>query len=223
MKNRLFQMILLAACLLFAFNTSILAEEEQSGEEQSSEETMTQGNLAIILAQRLGLAPDMPGDLTDIIAINALTQAGYAPREGWNSGSDVTLGMLAGILVQVLGLTAENPEDDASLVEACVAAGIDFSSVSSALASAEIVSLNPSARRTQPTGSQFNDPLLRLPPGDPSSFFSGAGGGFGQGGSGLRPGGGQGGGGDQGGGQGGGGGGGGGSFIPPGPPPMTPN
>ena len=222
MKNRLFRMCLLAAFLLLSFNTSIFAQEEETTpqEEETSQETMSQGQLAIILAQRLGLAPDAPG-LTEVAAINMLTQVGILPRDGWSAGSEVTLGVLAGILVQVLGLTAENPEDDASLVEACTAEGIDFSSVSNALASAGIVPWNPSARRTQPTGSQFNDPLLRLPPGDPSTFFSGAGGGPGNGGSGFRPGDGQGGG--QGGGGGGSQGGGGGSFNPPGPPPMTPN
>jgi uncharacterized membrane protein YgcG len=204
MKKRVLHVGLLVVCLLFSFKTSILAQEEES-----DEETMSQGQLAIVLAQRLGLAPDAPG-LTEIAAINMLLQIGIVPRDGWNAGSEVTLGMLAGVLVQALGLDVDNPQDDASLVEACRAAGIDFSSVGNALASAGGITLNPSTRRTQPAASQANDPLLRLPPGDPSTFFSGAGSGQGNGAGGFNPG---------GGGQGGGGG----SFVPPGPPPMTPN
>jgi hypothetical protein len=160
--------ILIAA--LFAFSQPAIAQEEASGQ------TMTQGDLALIFAQKLGLAPGLPTDAGKAEAMNALAQIGYAPRGGWNADSEVTLGDLAVILAAVLKLTPENPEDDASVVEACVAAGVDFSSVASALISAEILSADP---QFTATGRQLNDPLFRLPPGAPWQYFSSAGGGGG--------------------------------------------
>lgn len=146
------------------------AKEEMAPEATApAEETMKQGDLAILLVHKLGLAPDVPTEFSSAIAISTLRQANILPRGEWQAEEDVTLGTLAYLLMQILEITPENPEDDASVVEACTAAGVDFSSIANALISAGILEADP---LIVPTGSQFNDPLYRLPPGAPWDYLS---------------------------------------------------
>ncbi len=153
------------------------SEEEQTGEESNEAndeegQTMTQGELAVIIANKLGIAPQLSLDMSELDAINALIQQGIFPAGGWQSGNEVTLSALAYLLVKILGLNPLNPDDDASVVEACVLYGIDFTDIESALISAGILE---ALSRIQPTGPQLNDPLLRLPPGSPADPWSQAG------------------------------------------------
>ena len=199
MKRQLMIVLLVVATLFAGLPSSSRAQEE------APPETMTQGDLAKILASKLGLSPELPADASPAVAINMLKQAGISPRGGWNPDEEVTLGSLAVLLSQILGIVPQNPEDDASVVEACTAAGVDFSSVASALKSAGIID---GELLIVPTGSQLNDPLLRLPPGAPWQYFSRGGGG--EGGIPFRPPQGPGGGPTP-------------PFVPPGPQPLTPN
>lgn len=167
MKRQLMYVLIATMALFGSYSLPAFAQTEPETEQES--ETMTQGDLALILAVKLGLAPDVPAMGGQSFAINALKQAGISPREGWNAEEEVTLGSLAVILAQVLGLVPENPEDDASVVEACTAAGVDFSSIASALVSAGILR---GETELIPVGRELNDPLLRLPPGRPWSYFT---------------------------------------------------
>ncbi len=158
------------AILAIVFATTWLVTVDLKAQPPAEESSINQGALAVILAHKLGLAGGLPVNTTPDNAINMLMQAGISPREGWDAGADVTQGTLAYLLASVLGLSVTDWNDDTSVVEACIAANIDFTSVGTALLSAGIIS--SSQRQGQPTGSQLNDPLYRLPPGLPSDMWN---------------------------------------------------
>lgn len=165
--------------LMFAVGTfvgqPVLAEEkndENKGKEAVKEQTMTQGQLAIILARRLGLVVGTPLSASPAVAILALEQVGVSPSGGWSSDAEVTTGDLASILNILLGNEVDpNAEDQAQAeVDAAIASGVNFANITSALATSGILS---SGQRdsTTPAASTFNDPLIRLPPGRPVDTF----------------------------------------------------
>lgn len=149
-----------------------VSADEFAGEQQSQteEETMNEGMLAIVLAQKLGLTAQLPLNPSPITAINALVTVGIRPRDGWNQDSVVTLGTMAYLLAQVMELNVTDMDDDQAVLEACIAAGVDFSSIGNALISAGV--LSTTEIRTALTGVQMNDPLHRLPPGMPSDLWT---------------------------------------------------
>src|SRR5690606_12774847 len=87
--------------------------------EASEDELMTEGQLAEMLINVLGLASMLPPNpqVNDQVAL--LLQNGIAPKDGWNPENLVTIGNLARIMVQAMGDASkvENPESDASWVD----------------------------------------------------------------------------------------------------------
>jgi hypothetical protein len=158
----------------------VVAQEEEEEEQQEVEETqevveeqtMNQGQLAIILARRLGLVIGTPLTASPAAAILALEQVGVSPARGWSAEEPVTLGDMASVINVLLGNdvdeTAEDPETAA--VDMAVASGVDFSSIASALNSAGIISAGERESLT-PAAQTFNDPLSRVPPGRPIDTF----------------------------------------------------
>jgi hypothetical protein len=141
----------------------------QQGEGVGQQKTMTQGQLAIILARRLGLVVGTPLSASPVAAILALEQVGVSPRGGWSSESEVTTGDLASVLNIMLGNEVDETADDQAQaeVDATIAS---VANITSALATAGIIS-SGQRESLSPASSTFNDPLDRLPPGRPVDTF----------------------------------------------------
>ncbi len=144
----------------------------QQGEGVGQPQTMTQGQLAIILARRLGLVVGTPLSASPVAAILALEQVGVSPRGGWSSESEVTTGDLASVLNIMLGNEVDETAGDQAQaeVDAAIASGVNFANITSALATAGIIS-SGQRESLSPASSTFNDPLVRLPPGRPVDTF----------------------------------------------------
>lgn len=95
---------------------------------------VTQGELAMILVNVLGLANDLPAGATEFDAIALLLARGIAPLDGWDAERPVMLADLAVVLVRALGGEdeVENPDDPQSWITAAQSLGIDLSSVTGA-------------------------------------------------------------------------------------------
>lgn len=168
-------MVLLLGALVVAPPVFAQPEEEQSvveTQEIVEEQTMTQGQLAIILARRLGLVVGTPLTASPVAAILALEQVGISPSGGWSADEPVTLGNMATVINAYLGNEVDSgaADPEAAAVEVAVASGVDFSSIASALASAGILGSGERESLT-PAAATFNDPLIRLPPGRPVDAF----------------------------------------------------
>lgn len=100
---------------------------------------VTQGELAMILVNVLGLANDLPAGATEFDAIALLLARGIAPLDGWDAGRPVLLADLAVVLVRALDGEdeVENPDDPQSWITAAQSLGIDLSSVTGAAGGAD--------------------------------------------------------------------------------------
>lgn len=129
--------------------------------EASEDELMTEGQLAEMLVNVLGLAPMLPPNPQANDQIALLLQNGISPKDGWNPENLVTIGNLARIMVQAMGDTAkvENPESDASWVDYLKSIGVEFGTIEEA-----IDQMDPMG---QPVGLQAvevsTDPLRKVP------------------------------------------------------------
>ncbi len=143
----------------------------QQGEGVGQPKTMTQGQLAIILARRLGLVVGTSLSASPVAAILALEQVGVSPRGGWSSESEVTTGDLASVLNILLGNEVDETADDQAQaeVDATIAS---VANITSALATAGIIS-SGQRESLSPASSTLNDPLVKLPPGRPVDKFEG--------------------------------------------------
>ena len=87
----------------------LFAQAEGGGGEVAAAATFTQGQMAVIMAQRLGLNSS-GSPLTEARAIQLLVARGIAPKGGWNASAALAPGDVARTLVQALGLEAELSE-----------------------------------------------------------------------------------------------------------------
>jgi len=140
MKYRVGWIVLMVATmglspLATVFTGSVYAQAEQtitqhvsSVESPGDGDVMTEGQLAEILVNVLGMAAMLPPNAQQADVIGILLQNGISPRDGWSPANVVTLGNLARILVQAMNAShhIENPEDDASWVNYLSSVGIDF-------------------------------------------------------------------------------------------------
>ena len=143
------------------------SDNEQNDAENESGQTMTQGELAILLAKKIVPVDQQPTSMSEITAVNFLLQAGVLPLGGWQPDEPLSLGALAMILGQLLSLNPENPDDEQSWLEAGILEGIDFTDISSALLTSGLFTNQELATLL---GSRLNDPVDREPPGVPSEF-----------------------------------------------------
>lgn len=152
----------------------VFAQEQKPNPPESGnpgnqeQQTMTQGELAKFLVVKLGWSEFLPANFSVVDAVRILAENGIDPKGGWVASKPVELRDLAYILVDILDLEPEDPNDDQSVFDACVANGINFSTISSAIATAGSRLANPGLN--PPSGPSLNDPTLRLPPGRPSDF-----------------------------------------------------
>lgn len=129
--------IVLTACVFAlspmaaTFNGTAQAQAAAGGEE-----LMTEGQLAEMLINVLGMATLLPPNSQPVDQYAVLLQNGIAPKDGWNSTNLVTIGNLARIMVQCLDATdkIENPEDDASWVNYLKSIGVEFGTIEEAVA-----------------------------------------------------------------------------------------
>jgi len=110
------------------------AQETGTGE-AGADELMTEGQLAELLINILGLASMLPPNpqMADQIAI--LEQNGISPKDGWNPENLVTIGNLARIMVQAMGDAdkVEDPDSDKSWVDYLKSIGVEFGTVEDAI------------------------------------------------------------------------------------------
>lgn len=129
------------ALTVFTFSFSPLATSFQGvamaqEEAAADQDLMTEGQLAEMLINVLGMATMVPPNAqpADIYAI--LLQNGITPKDGWNPTNNVTIGNLARIMVQCLGDAdkIENPESDKSWVDYLKSIGVEFGTIEDAVA-----------------------------------------------------------------------------------------
>lgn len=151
---------------------------EEASMEESSDQVMYEGELALILAEVLGLSPMLPANPSEAQVYAILLSNGVSPKDGWNSENPVSMATLARVLVQSMGREdeVENPDDDASWVDFLAGIGIEFGTITDALDqveplaqpvanSAVEVSTDPLNKSTyiRPTGEQqFGTDLLPI-------------------------------------------------------------
>jgi hypothetical protein len=105
-------------------------------EEASKDELMTEGQLAEMLVNILGLAGSLPPNPQPVDQYEILLQNGISPKDGWNATNLVTIGNLARIMVQSLGDASkiEEPENDKSWVDYLKGIGVEFGTIEEAVA-----------------------------------------------------------------------------------------
>lgn len=143
-----------------------------------AEDTISQGEAALLLAQRLGLSAQTTRPLTQLEAVKLLMENRISPFGGWDVDAPLMDNDLARILVQALGKAGEIPEEDRDDPDTTAYndlllrdADLDLSSISAALAG--------SGARPDPAGSGLagdttsTDPL-RGRPGDTDEQTGGA-------------------------------------------------
>jgi len=137
------------------FNGSARAEEA------SKDELMTEGQLAEMLVNILGLASTLPPNPQPVNQIEILLQNGIAPKDGWNSTNLVTIGNLARIMVQSLGDESkiEEPENDKSWVDYLKSIGVEFGTIEEAVAQIDPL-VDPVALKAVEVST---DPLRKAP------------------------------------------------------------
>ena len=99
--------------------------------------SVTQGELALLLVNVLGLARDMPSMPTEQQAIRALLSNGIRPADGWQSGKVVVVSDLAVILVWALGEEGEldDPDDPEECIQYLTDRGIPMDTIGQAVGS----------------------------------------------------------------------------------------
>lgn len=146
--------------------------DDETGGVGEGGQTMSQGQLALILAQKL--LPNFTVGMTEDEAIAALLSLGYAPEGGWDKSKNLTEGALALLLAQILELEFE-PGNEASALEACLLEGVDFTDIETALKTARVMEQNE-AIITHVTAEQFYDPIYRpFLPNDGSLLYDSSG------------------------------------------------
>ncbi len=100
---------------------------------------VTQGELALLMVNVLGLYRFLPAAPTEQEAIAVLLINGIAPEDGWDPNKPVVLADLARLIVQALDRAAEveNPEDPQSWMAYLDSIEIPISTVGLALSSLE--------------------------------------------------------------------------------------
>jgi hypothetical protein len=114
------------------FQGVAMAQEEK----QADQDLMTEGQLADMLINVLGMATMLPPNAQPADQFAILLQNGIVPKDGWNPTNNVTIGNLARIMVQSLGDSdkVENPETDKSWVDYLKSIGVEFGTIEDALA-----------------------------------------------------------------------------------------
>jgi hypothetical protein len=114
------------------FQGVAMAQEEN----QADQDLMTEGQLADMLINVLGMATMLPPNAQPADQFAILLQNGIVPKDGWNPTNNVTIGNLARIMVQSLGDSdkVENPETDKSWVDYLKSIGVEFGTIEDALA-----------------------------------------------------------------------------------------
>ncbi|HMP89061.1 MAG TPA: hypothetical protein PJ991_02610 [Kiritimatiellia bacterium] len=130
-------------------------------EEAGADELMTEGQLAELLVNVLGLANMLPPNpqMADQLAI--LLQNSISPKDGWNPENLVTLGNLARIMVQAMGDASkvENPESDKSWVDYLKSVGVEFGTIEEAIDQMDPMSQAVALQAVEVS----TDPLRKVP------------------------------------------------------------
>jgi hypothetical protein len=102
---------LLIAVLIVGTTMTTLAQDEEP-------RPVTQGELAQLMVNVLGLSRFLPPTPTDAECVAILMVNGISPFEGWQNSEVVTRADLAKVVVEAMGRSSEveNPEDPASWI-----------------------------------------------------------------------------------------------------------
>ena len=132
MKKKLSVMLLVALV-----GAATLPPAGNVNAQEAGENSVTQGELALLLVNVLGLARDMPSMPTEQQAIRMLLSNGIRPADGWQSGKVVVVSDLAVILVWALGEEGEldDPNDPEECIQYLTDRGIPMDTVGQAVGS----------------------------------------------------------------------------------------
>ena len=112
MKNRTF----ITAFTLIAFglglSSPLLRAQDEAAPSEPTSEITTQGEFALMFANKLGLTSGISRPLSPKEAINLLTEIGITPFGGWTPAKALTPGDLARMIVQALDSVAEIEEGE---------------------------------------------------------------------------------------------------------------
>lgn len=121
--------------MLIAFGFSTVAVMAQEGQDETSTELITQGELAQMLVRVLGLYRFLPASPSDAECFAVLMANKISPAGGWNGGAPVTAQDLARVIVLAIGEegSVENPDDPDSWIEVLQALGVPMDTVGQAV------------------------------------------------------------------------------------------
>ncbi len=144
--------------LIAAVTCVFVAGPSQSGfAAEKKSDQVTQGELASMLVNVLGLSRFLSASPSIHECITALTENGIAPLGGWQADKVVTRGDLARVIVQALGEEAQikNPSDPKSWIMHLEKMGVSIDTVG-----ASLIGLNPLAEPiAHSVASVSTDPL----------------------------------------------------------------
>lgn len=150
--------------LATTFVGSAYAADEEAASGES--ELMTEGELADLLVDVMGLAALLPPNPQQVDVFAILLQNEVVPKDGWNPTNYVTMGNLARIVVQSMGQQdqVENPDDDASWVEYLNSIGVEFGTVNEGIDQVPTMTDPVAVVAVDPS----TDPLRKIPSIRPS-------------------------------------------------------
>jgi len=132
---------------------------------QAEEDTLTQGDVATALVQKLGISKNLPLRYTDATAIDALRANSISPFGGWDAARKLKVGDFAKIMVESLGWSGRIPLEQQGQPRSYVAlledSGIPVDSVSDALAKLRPLATSKDGGVIRQLSS--SDPLTRRP------------------------------------------------------------
>lgn len=125
--------VFLLAILLFT--SPVVSHTAYSQDSEVENNSVTQGELALLLVNVLGLWPYLPASPSEHQAIEVMLDNGIMPAEGWQADKVVTRADLARIIVLALerGDEVEDPDNPQSWVDFLVGIGIPIDTVGVAL------------------------------------------------------------------------------------------
>lgn len=167
MRAKFIQTLIVVSTAFAVTGVGLRAAEGEAKEGEAKEEAVvseaniTQGQAAIIFAQRLGLGASLPASPSGADAAAALLAQGIAPFDGWQLDQVLTYGDLARIVALAMNLEVDpdKTDDPQAYLDAVKAANFGLSGEPSANEAAQL--LNTTASTGSGVGGQLSssDPL----------------------------------------------------------------